>query len=1234
MLKKGGKEATSFIIPFPEGGGRDPSLSIPMPGGGPVRSGSLMISTVPGETAPYSVSLDIGLDSRNEWSFGGGEYGGMGLQDRFVGDEGSLRSIGSSGGYTFSMLLPHGAVLREASMVITSPPSPEGLPSGTMDLGDLIPGDNDAFDSADIDGEGSLDIVYFDERASSIVLLRDPFVSAVHTVLESSVKGPVHIRALDRVNARAGTIVTSWVDESTLTRKVTMHVMKDNGGLLKVPLSSNLSSSRVGFSVRADRDGNDTVLFVPGPDGGLYTAQVDRNGNVAKKLILDTVKGLMDPYMADLDGDTDLDILIFGETGSSSMAVMLESQSKDGQGYSTLDINTTSIPKGLGAVCDADGDGAEELYFVSDNDLQLAMVYFDISSGPMMRDLGIDATNSSVRSHPAWEYGSGGAYNGGEGLLYITSQEGLYQILPHTGPTGYYLSRRSQSLSRGSILAGLEGQGGSVFALEEGKGLIRQDLLWLWQSTAFLKDLGSGRSVSFSIKPPMTTDAGPLDILSVLGPVSSDHAFIDPSGNLLDRLDLSLSGDSLFLKATDLRVRYDIVFDASTSLELLPSLLKAEYDFNDKFIPFQITGSSEGYVEVGPVLLLHDAFPSFSPDMPLVLSVEEDSLARTMLSLKDHVSDDQLAPWEMDLKLITMGPTPDGLLFLDRNMNLVSHASAFPDLAGEFHFQLALSDSRSTVLSNELTLLINEVEDIPRVKDWPPKVMMEEGSTTKVPLTGENGCFWDPDGDVMSFDWDVLSISPADGIDHLSIYLESGSLVVGAEQTGSGCQFKLEVRADDGRMPSGQSASIVLMVEVLDVDSPPYRLGGLGSLELSEDQSLPTKVPLDSLFHDPDDDLSGCTFRATSSDRRLHSYIGEELTRPYLFVQPTRELNGQQKVWIEMWSRGQTVTEEVPVNIRPVNDLPVVVVDSRRDLAGKGWMITGHVEDPDDTGGLVQYMVADGQWKDAWGFNVWTFVVDLTDLPKDGGYVFVRANDGTEDSATIFLKLVPPEVTVLPPDGPDDDGPDDDGPGDTDPPFYIAPDDPNGGHGLLYLMFGATAGLLGLLLFSMLLTEAGFVTVLTAVMSAYSKLSKKDILNHEIRGLIRGYIIANPGDHYSSIKRNLDLNNGTLAYHLRVLEQNGLIKSMYDGIYKRYYPANVNISKLKKNISKQEEIFNIILDNPGITMEQIGRNIGVSRQVVNYHVKNLIRAGAISYQRDDKSARFFSSENTVIPEDT
>ncbi|MCU0798906.1 MAG: winged helix-turn-helix transcriptional regulator [Candidatus Thermoplasmatota archaeon] len=1194
-----------------------------------------MISTVPGETPPYKVSLDIGLDSRTDWSFGGGEYGGLGLQDRFVGDEGSLRSLGSSGSYTFSMLLPEAAVLRDASMEIVSPPSPEGIPSGTVGLGSFIPGGTDSFDAADLDGDGNLDIVYYDERSSSIMLLRDPFGSAISVVLETSITGPVHTRALDRDDAMAGTLVTSWVDATTSLRKLTMHIMRDDGGLLRIPLSSNLSVSSVGFSVREDPEGNDTVLYISGPGGHLYSAQVDRNGNVAKKLILDSTKGLTDPYMADLDGDMDLDMMLFGDIGSSPRAVMLESLSKDGQaGYSLMDINTTLGPEGLAAVCDANGDGKEEVYFVSDRDMQMGMVYFDISNGPLTRTLGIDASNASVRSVPHWDYGCGGAYNGGEGLLYITSPSGLFQVLPHTGPTGDYLSRRSPSIVGGSIITGLDGQSGSVFALDEEKGLIGQDLLWLWQQKASLTDMGSGRSIDVAVRSPVDAATEPLDILSVLGPGSPTHGLTDPSGNLLDRLDLSISGDTSFLKVTGLKVRYDIVFDASTSLELLPSMLRAQSDFNDMFIPLQISGTSEGSVEVGPVHLIHDAVPRFAADMPMVLSVDEDSLARTIMSLRDHVIDDELEPWELDLKLIMIGPTPDGLVFLDRNMNLVSHASAFPDLSGEFHFQLALSDTRSTVLSGQMTLVVQEVDDPPRVKDWPSSVLIEEGSEAVVPLMGENGCFWDPDGDMMSFSWDIISISPSDGSDHITLSLVGTSLVVGAEPTGRGCQFKLEVRADDGMRSTGQYTSVVLMVEVLDVDSPPYRIGGSGPLELSEDQSLPTKVDLGTLFHDPDDDPSDCTFRATSSDKRLLSYIGEDRTKPSLFVQPTREINGQHKIWIEMSSRGQTVTEELPVQIVPVNDLPVVVVDSRRDLAGKGWMITGHVEDPDDTGGLVQYMVADGQWKDAWGFNVWTFVMDFADLPPEGGFVFVRANDGTEDSTTIFIKLLPPDMVQPPPDGPDDDVPDDDDPGSIDPPFYIAPDDPKGGQGLLYLMFGATAGLLGMLLLTILLTEVGFVTILSAVMSAYSKLSKKDILNHEIRGLIRGYIIANPGDHYSSIKRNLDLNNGTLAYHLRVLEQNGLIKSMYDGIYKRYYPANVNISKLKKNISKQEEIFNIILENPGITMEQIGRNIGVSRQVVNYHVKNLIRAGSISYQRDDKSARFFSSENIAIPLDT
>jgi chitodextrinase len=59
-------------------------------------------------------------------------------------------------------------------------------------------------------------------------------------------------------------------------------------------------------------------------------------------------------------------------------------------------------------------------------------------------------------------------------------------------------------------------------------------------------------------------------------------------------------------------------------------------------------------------------------------------------------------------------------------------------------------------------------------------------------------------------------------------------------------------------------------------------------------------------------------------------------------------------------------------------------------------------------------------------------------------------------------------------------------------------------------------------------TEAGLLMLMPLLLLLYSKIKKEQILDNYTRGQIHGYIIANPGDHYSSIKNALDLNNGTL----------------------------------------------------------------------------------------------------------
>ncbi|UCD92436.1 MAG: winged helix-turn-helix transcriptional regulator [Methanobacteriota archaeon] len=145
----------------------------------------------------------------------------------------------------------------------------------------------------------------------------------------------------------------------------------------------------------------------------------------------------------------------------------------------------------------------------------------------------------------------------------------------------------------------------------------------------------------------------------------------------------------------------------------------------------------------------------------------------------------------------------------------------------------------------------------------------------------------------------------------------------------------------------------------------------------------------------------------------------------------------------------------------------------------------------------------------------------------------------------------------------------------------------------------------------------------------YTRLKRETVLDHETRGMIRGYIIANPGDHYSSIKSALGLNNGTLAHHLHILEREMFVKSIRDGRYKRFFPVGAKVSNGAHLTKIQELIVEMISENPGRTQKEIARRIGVTQPAVSYHVNRLIELGKLRAEKRTISLRYFLVESNA-----
>jgi predicted transcriptional regulator len=154
----------------------------------------------------------------------------------------------------------------------------------------------------------------------------------------------------------------------------------------------------------------------------------------------------------------------------------------------------------------------------------------------------------------------------------------------------------------------------------------------------------------------------------------------------------------------------------------------------------------------------------------------------------------------------------------------------------------------------------------------------------------------------------------------------------------------------------------------------------------------------------------------------------------------------------------------------------------------------------------------------------------------------------------------------------------------------------------------------------------GRVKLLVALAPLYSKIRKEEVLDQFVRGQVFGYVQANPGDHYSSIRETLRLKNGTLAYHLRTLEREDFIFSRMDGIYRRYYPSGADPARVARKGNLKEthsRMLELIESGPGITPKELAVRLGTSHQVASYHIRLLARRGRIRIETKGRNTLCF-----------
>ncbi len=147
---------------------------------------------------------------------------------------------------------------------------------------------------------------------------------------------------------------------------------------------------------------------------------------------------------------------------------------------------------------------------------------------------------------------------------------------------------------------------------------------------------------------------------------------------------------------------------------------------------------------------------------------------------------------------------------------------------------------------------------------------------------------------------------------------------------------------------------------------------------------------------------------------------------------------------------------------------------------------------------------------------------------------------------------------------------------------------------------------------------------------AYSKL--KNVMNHETRQSIYGYIEDHPGKHYRAMARDLDLPRGTLSHHLKVLVREDKVKWTKESGYKHYYPRDQTPRVTNKTIltPMQEQIFKIIKRKPARTYRDLARIVGCTPENTIYHVNNLRDKGLVYGEKEGREYHWYPQEERAV----
>ncbi|MGD0645769.1 MAG: winged helix-turn-helix transcriptional regulator [Candidatus Bathyarchaeia archaeon] len=147
-------------------------------------------------------------------------------------------------------------------------------------------------------------------------------------------------------------------------------------------------------------------------------------------------------------------------------------------------------------------------------------------------------------------------------------------------------------------------------------------------------------------------------------------------------------------------------------------------------------------------------------------------------------------------------------------------------------------------------------------------------------------------------------------------------------------------------------------------------------------------------------------------------------------------------------------------------------------------------------------------------------------------------------------------------------------------------------------------------------------------MAGKSGVLTKKLLEVGIRQKLFTLISECPGIHFRDAQRRTESATGNLTYHLDCLVKAGLLTTVRDGKYLRYYACKERSIEEKVILAlarrkTDRHILLLLLQNETNTNEELSKILSLSPSTISWHIKKLIETNILSVKAEGRKA-FYS----------